>query len=189
MKVCIIDEKEYCRTFFRMLHSPTFLFDLSICQVCIRLTEERMMLQKEEIAQMLVYGSSAAAQQMQSIVEGASTALEKMRLQSDLIDEQSITMWEQREESQRLHLDRKKEEQEMMIRFKQQVELLNEQSSNMRIQQLEAENREKEASKLFERMQATTTSLIAEQANTIKEQTRDMERMEEVSEFHLSLFE
>ena len=154
------------------------------------------MLQKEEIAQMLVYGSSAAAQQMQSIVEGASTALEKMRLQSDLIDEQSITMWEQREESQRqreesqrLHLDRKKEEQEMMIRFKQHVELLNEQSSNMRIQQLEAENREKEASKLFERMQATTTSLIAEQANTIKEQTRDMERMEEVSEFHLSLFE
>lgn len=141
--------------------------------ICARLMEERMMAQKEEATQMLVYASSAVTQQMQNIMEGASFAVEKMQAQSSLIDDQSIMMREQKEELQHMTNARRQEERESMNVMKKQTALLEEQSTVMKEQQLESERLNKE------REHAAALAL-GRQADKIKEQSRDLERMQEV---------
>ena len=171
--------------------------------ICTRLTDEKLMQQKEEVTQMLIYASSAVSQQMQSVMTLSTTAVEKMQMQSALLDDQSIMMREQREEIQRMHLARKKEEREIrnqhmesdrLQKAREQVaalameqitnqtsSFLQEHAEKMKSRQSELDvalqNREKEA----ERMQVKTTTLISEQADRIKDQKRDLERMQEVS--------
>ena len=102
--------------------------------VCTRLTEERMMARKEEATQMLVYASSAVTQQMHNIMEGATSAVEKMQVQSSLLDDQSIMIREQKEELQRMTIARRQEERESMNAMKKQTALLAEQSTMMKEQ-------------------------------------------------------
>ena len=152
--------------------------------VCTRLTEESMMLRKEEVTQMLVYASSAVSNQMQNILDGAATAVEKMQVQSVMLDAHSTMM------------------SHSLTMIEKQSALLEEQSSKMKDQLLESDRLQKEreeASALaLEQMTNKTAAFLQEYAekmkskqreveyalqNQIKNQKEDLERMQEVSNY------
>ena len=155
-------------------------------EVCTRLTDETMLLQREEVTQMLVHASSAVSNQMQSILNGAMSTVEKIQLQSTLLDTHSTMI------SQSISM------------IEKQSMLLEEQSSIMKVQQEEAEqlHDEREIASVraletltnqtavflqehAERMKSETSILIEEQADKIRKQRLDLERMQEVSIFFI----
>ena len=155
-------------------------------EVCTRLTDETMLLQREEVTQMLVHASSAVSNQMQSILNGAMSTVEKIQLQSTLLDTHSTMI------SQSISM------------IEKQSMLLEEQSSIMKVQQEEAErlHDEREIASVraldaltnqtavflqehAERIKSETSILIEDQADKIRKQRLDLERMQEVSIFFI----
>lgn len=152
---CLPLMSQYAR---RLYHSIL----LHTNDICNRLTEEHLMLQKEEVTQMLVYATSAVSNQMQNI-------LEDMKVQQ--------------QESERLHKTRDKAAaqtieqmtiqtasflQEHAEKLKtQQSAYLEEQTSIMKVQQLE---REKIAASSLEQMTIQTESLLLAHAEKMKSQ-------------------
>lgn len=150
--------------------------------ICNRLTEEQMILQKEEVTQMLVYATSAVSNQMQNI-------LEDMKVQQ--------------QESERLHKTRDKAAAETIEQMtiqtasflqehaeklkSQQSAYLEEQTSIMKVQQLE---REKIAASSLEQMTIQTESFLLAHAEKMKsqqnalinEQADKIKDLQEVSE-------
>ena len=152
---CLPLMSQYAR---RLYHSIL----LHTNDICNRLTEEHLMLQKEEVTQMLVYATSAVSNQMQNI-------LEDMKVQQ--------------QESERLHKTRDKAAaqtieqmtiqtasflQEHAEKLKsQQSAYLEEQTSIMKVQQLE---REKIAASSLEQMTIQTESFLLAHAEKMKSQ-------------------
>ena len=152
---CLPLMSQYAR---RLYHSIL----LHTNDICNRLTEEHLMLQKEEVTQMLVYATSAVSNQMQNI-------LEDMKVQQ--------------RESERLHKTRDKAAaqtieqmtiqtasflQEHAEKLKiQQSAYLEEQTTIMKVQQLE---REKIAASSLEQMTIQTESFLLAHAEKMKSQ-------------------
>ncbi|KAL9183203.1 hypothetical protein ACHAXT_004990 [Thalassiosira profunda] len=154
---------------------------------CARLTEERMMIQKEEVTQMLVYASSAVSNQMQDTVAAVREQT------SQLLEEQASMMTEQRMEHERQSAEREAAAASAMERMASQTEsMLEDQSSKMRAHRLETyrmhKEREEAAASAMEQManraasllQNQAAALLAEQADKINEQKKDLERMQEM---------
>lgn len=146
---------QYARSFYHkiLLHTN---------DICNRLTEEHMILQKAEVTQMLVYATSAVSNQMQNILEDMkvqqqeSERLDKTRNKAAAQTIEQMTI--QTASFLQEHAEKLKD---------QQSTYLKEQTSMMKVQQLE---REKVAASSLKQMTTQTESFLLAHAEKMKSQ-------------------
>lgn len=151
-----------------------YQFLLDAQNVCTRLTEEWMLLQKERVAQTLVHKSLVVSRQMQSTMEVSAAAMENARRHSALLEDQSIMMREQMEEMERMYHAQSSWMTKQQERSALAIDVMVNQTASF----LKA--REKDAEMAVDKMKEQS-KMIAENADKIKEQERDLERIREVS--------
>ena len=177
------------------------MFSLHTKQVCFTLTEERRMIQKDEATTRLLHASSTAyryATMMQNHTEMIMQEQreENRRMKDELL--QTATMMqnhtemiiqEQREENRRMNEARKQNEEESAKKQREELAqnalmMQEETKSMMREQRKElvqtASILHAQTENIIAQAAAETAALIAEQADIITKQKRDLERMHEV---------
>ncbi|EED87211.1 predicted protein [Thalassiosira pseudonana CCMP1335] len=163
--------------------------------VCTRLTDEIMIRQKKEATQMLVHVSSSLSRHLKSVLDDTEFAVERIRIHSVMLEDQSLMMKEQRNELEVMYHNRKKEEMETIAMVREQSVLLEEQSHRMKEQQLQTSlameqlsNHTKEQTALIIAEQAQRQSaLFEEQSVKLRDQQLEMDRMHKQREDAASL--
>ena len=163
--------------------------------VCTRLTDEMMIRQKKEATQMLVHVSSSLSRHLKSVLDDTEFAVERIRIHSVMLEDQSLMMKEQRNELEVMYHNRKKEEMETISMVREQSVLLEEQSHRMKEQQLQTSlameqlsNHTKEQTALIIAEQAQRQSaLFEEQSVKLRDQQLEMDRMHKQREDAASL--
>ena len=154
-------------------------------EVCVTLMEERVMLQKEEATARLLYASSAASHQ----IHEAALAMERTASHTASVMQVQATkiIQEQREELlQTASLTASMMQDHTTSMMREQREELQIQTENILARhdnfEVAMQKREKEATKLVQRIHIKTAALIAKQADIIKKQKRDLERFQDVTQ-------
>ena len=122
------------------------------------------MQQKEVITHMLVGASAAVSQQMQTVLGEVMSVSEKLNEQSTMITDMTTQTFNTFDQ---LHAEA--------------ISMAEQHKSQERASALHIEEITQQTAKILERMQMETATLIAEQADKIKEQDYVIERMNEVS--------
>jgi hypothetical protein len=143
--------------------------------LCRDLADEMFQRQREESTQMILRASTTLAHQIQAVLEGTSSTIEQLNLQTALLQTQSYLIKEHQREIEQIQEARKREELSQSLRIKHhQVEL----ERIFEARKVE----EAEADRLRKLREEGTLSLLHQQTHLMEQQQAKFEETFKIRE-------